>query len=345
MTAAEQFAQFGAWCRGTSPLYERLAHGIADDPTALDLAAVVPDGRSTPHVFLGAVHALLLAGREHALADYYPSLTSRPIDADPYPAFRDFCSEFADDLHPLLRTRRTQTNAVERCSALLPAFEHVSRAISRRPLALVELGASAGLNLCWDRYAYEYVDIGRYGPADSPVTITADVRGEPPSLPDAGLPPVASRVGVDLHPLSVSDAADVNWLSALIWPEHDARRDRLQNAIDLVRRDPPDVLEGDALTLLPTILADVPAERSVCIYNTHLLYQLPTTRRRELVDRLTALTADLELHWVSGEAMTDRPHPPTLRHVASTKGDTRVTELLRYEMHGRWIERTGEVID
>lgn len=345
MTIAEEFSQFAAWCRETSPLYERLAHGIAADRDVLELAATVPDGRPTPHILLGAVHYLLLSGREHALAGYYPSCTDDPLDDDPYPCFRAFCSDFAADLRPILESRRTQTNAVERCAALLPAFEYVSRAIDRRPVALVELGASAGLNLCWDRYAYEYDGVEGYGPADSPVTVPAAVRGTRPVLPDEGVPPVASRVGVDLHPLSVTDADDVAWLTALIWPEHQARRDRLRNAINLVRHRPPTLIEGDALSVLPSVLSEVSEEQPVCVYNTHLLYQLPEIRRHELIARLREATRNRELHWVSGEAMTDRPRAPTLRHVASPRGRTRVNELLRYEMHGRWIEWTGERLE
>jgi hypothetical protein len=81
------------------------------------------------------------------------------------------------------------------------------------------------------------------------------------------------------------------------------------------------------------------------VVNTHLLYQLGPPDRRRLVTRLQALTRKRELHWLSGEAMTDRPQAPTLRHTTTIEGERRVRRLLRYEKHGRWVEWLDEPID
>ncbi|HEY7356232.1 MAG TPA: DUF2332 domain-containing protein, partial [Ktedonobacterales bacterium] len=133
-----------------SPLYARLCRGIASDPQVLTLAAAVPPGQPTPNLLLAAVHYLLLQGIGHPLAAFYPSLTSSPDPSDAYPAFQSFCLEYASDIRALLLSRRVQTNEVARCACLLPAFELVSRQTARAPLALIEIGASAGLNLLWD---------------------------------------------------------------------------------------------------------------------------------------------------------------------------------------------------
>src|SRR6056297_779714 len=93
------FEWFADWCVGTSPLYERLARGVADDPDLLALADETPDGRSPAHLLFAAVHDRLLAGRDGALADYYPTVADDPRDpreSDPYPAFREFCLSNAD---------------------------------------------------------------------------------------------------------------------------------------------------------------------------------------------------------------------------------------------------------
>src|SRR6056297_3244571 len=90
------FEWFADWCVGTSPLYERLARGVAADPDLLDLASAPPDDRSPAHLLFAAVQYLLLSGRESPLADFYPTVTddSDPLDSDesdPFPAFREFC--------------------------------------------------------------------------------------------------------------------------------------------------------------------------------------------------------------------------------------------------------------
>lgn len=140
-------------------------------------------------------------------------------------------------------------------------------------LALVEVGPSAGLNLLWDRYGYDYGAAGQWGDLDSPVRIESAVRAGNPPLPDE-TPPVASRVGIDLNPLDVTDPDDARWLRSLVWPEHDERHRVLANAIDAARRTPPDIREGDALELLPEVVAEIPDDRPVCVFDTQVRYQL-----------------------------------------------------------------------
>lgn len=343
------FEWFADWCVGTSPLYERLARGVAADPDLLALAAETPEGRSPAHLLFAAVHSRLLAGRDPPLADYYPTVADEPLDpadGDPVAAFREFCLANADDIRDVLATRRTQTNSVRRCAALLPAFETVSRRASRdgagtgvdsrEPLALVEVGPSAGLNLLWDRYAYDYGSAGRYGDADSRVRIASAVRAGDPPLPDA-LPPVASRVGVDVNPLDATDGADARWLRALVWPEHGERHRTLRNALAVAREDPPDLRAGDALELLPGVAAEIPDDRPVCVFDTQVRYQLGDDGR----ERLDALAADLgsdrELYWVSGDAAADE-HDQAIGLTLTTVDDGLRTERLGvYQQHGEWI--------
>ncbi|RBI64161.1 DUF2332 domain-containing protein [halophilic archaeon] len=351
---ADSFRNFADWAVGTSPLYERLERGVADDPDLLALAETVPEGRSPPHLLLGSVHSLLLGGADHELAAFYDTVTESPLDpreSDPLPAFRDFCAAYEDEICPLLRTRRTQTNAVRRCAALLPAFAHVSAEAGGEPLAIVELGPSAGLNLCWDRYRYEYAATGEYGPipadwpvgdagrpagcgSDSPVRVEADVVGErAPPLPDE-LPPVASRVGVDLHPLDVTDADDVRWLRALVWPEHATRHRLLRSAIAVAREDPPELRQGDAVEALPSVLDGIPASRPVCLFDTQMRYQLDEERDAELRETVAAAAADRELHWLSGHAAAERDNALVLEWFDGERSQS----LAAYEQHGKWVE-------
>src|SRR5262249_31479728 len=142
---------------GAPRLQERLSPRGPDDPEVLSIAAAAGAGQPAPNLLLAAVHYLLLGGTGHAVGDHYPSVSARAIPrGDPYPAFRAFCREQRDALVGLLATRRVQTNEVGRSACLLPALSQVARAGGGRPLSLIEIGASAGLNLRFDRYRIEY---------------------------------------------------------------------------------------------------------------------------------------------------------------------------------------------
>src|SRR5436190_938127 len=115
------------------------------------------------------------------MADSNP--LSNPLNApdthnDPYPVFRDFCLDHAAEIRKLLETRRVQVNEIGRCAYFLPAFQVVAQRISGEPMALVEVGASAGLNLLWDKYGYDYGDGFLYGVRDSEIVLPCRLRGE-----------------------------------------------------------------------------------------------------------------------------------------------------------------------
>ena len=156
---AQRFVRFADQeCGDYAPLYDRLARGIAGDPELLTLAAHTWSGQQAPLLLLAAVHSLLLGGVDHALGAFYPSVTHRAAvpPGDPMPAFRAFCRDYRNALLDLVSTGLVQTNEPRRCTVLLPAFATVARLAGGRPLALIEIGASAGLNLLFDRYGYDY---------------------------------------------------------------------------------------------------------------------------------------------------------------------------------------------
>ena len=255
-----QFTRFATLeARGASPLYERLALGVADDEELLALAAQGRSEQPAPNLLFAAVHLLLLSGVQDDLAAFYPSVTeSAPLAGDPFPHFRRFCHEHADAIAEMLRERRVQTNVVERCGLLLPAFGIIARRSGGKPLALVEVGASAGLNLLWDRYSFDYGGGRRWGSATSPVRIETELRGaHAPPLPEEPLV-VAERTGIDLNPIDVRDTNAVQWLRALVWPEERQQMQRLDAAVALAQTTPPTLLKGDALDLLPGVLSSAP---------------------------------------------------------------------------------------
>ena len=111
----------------------------------------------------------------------------------------------------------------------MPAFGVIARENRDRPLALVDVGASAGLNLLWDSYRYSYSDGSTYGPADSGVLVDAETRTPMPSIPSQ-FPRVSFRVGIDLAPVDLSDDEEYRWMMALVWPDHTDRADLLAAA-------------------------------------------------------------------------------------------------------------------
>jgi hypothetical protein len=109
---------------------------------------------------------------------YKKPLGVRTQTDDPYPTFWAFCLEYSERIRSLISARMVETNEVRRCIASMPALILVSREAKDRPLYLVEIGASAGLNLLWDRYAYDYGETLQCGDIDSPVQIKCAVKGK-----------------------------------------------------------------------------------------------------------------------------------------------------------------------
>lgn len=331
--SAEAFEWYADWCEGVgAELYARLARGVAGDPELLELVRDRPSGQPTPQLLFAAVHDRLLAGADHRIAGHYPTCSGAPR-GDPFPAFREFCLTNADAVRKLVATRRVQTNAVGRSAVLYPAFARVARGADE-PLHLVEIGASAGLNLRWDHYRYSY-DGRTVGDPDSEVHVETAVRGGDPSLPSTA-PRVGSRVGVDLHPLDPDDPGDARWLRALVPPEHAERFARLDAALRAAAADPPRVVAGDALDLLPELLEGVPASGTRCVFSTHTLYQFDDADRDALRELLVAASADRPVHWLANEVGADC-EGMAYRHVELDGGVETERRVATYGSYGAWL--------
>lgn len=333
-----RFVRFAAdECRGVSPLYQRLAEGVAGDPEVLAIAARTRPGQPVPNALLAAVHALLLAGPADPLASHYPSVsTARPATDDPYPAFHRFCLEHRQEIVDLVETRLIQTNEVRRCACLMPALGLVAHAGGGQPLALLEVGASAGLNLLWDRYGYDYGSDIRLGDPGSPVQLRCTVRDEMPPLP-AVLPVVGFRAGIDLNPIDPRDPSAVAWLRALVWPDQPERAALLEAALTLARRDPPRLIAGDALTHLAPELAEVPETQTPCVMHTHTLNQFSPEARARLEAVLCHASRGRRLWRVGIEGRRGVGH--AVLEVVTYAGGVEVgrEDLAHCDGHGEWI--------
>lgn len=325
--------------RGNEPLYARYSLGVHDDEELQGFAANAREGQPRANILYGAVHFLLLRGAEHPLRRFYRNLGGRADAAveDPFPLFRDFVLTHRDALLPIMTTRVTNTNEVGR-SALLHAGFRAIAAQGGEPLHLIEIGPSAGLNEIWDEYGVRYLKDGKplaeIAP-DAPLVIDCDVKGErvPPSSP---VPTVASRVGLERNPVDLSDADNRDWLKALVWPSHTVRFARLARALELAAARTPNIIAGDALALLPDVLARIPANGTVCVYHTMVTYQLGAAMREALDDMLVVAGLRRPVFRLSLEGNALGENPLLLRRYHDGVRDKQVLALCG--AHGTWIE-------
>jgi hypothetical protein len=327
-----------------SPLYAELCYGVSDDPQLLEIARQTPAYQPPPNMLLAAVQYLLLRGSEHPLRAHYPAVTGSPRPLDPaFSSFRDFVLSHRREVLELLTTRRTQTNVVRRCTCLLPAFGSIAKE-SERPLALVDLGASAGLNLNFDRYRYSYRngdrEVLRWGDPTSPVSLAAELRGTEPLPSPPETVPVAWRRGLDLDPIDLRDEDSVLWLRALIWPEHVERHARLGAATAIARERVPEIVRGDAVELLPDLLEQAPDGTSLVVYATHSLFQLPQEGVARILESLAEHAARRPV-WLLALEGTG-PNCSEFARVLFDGGTRQAHKLANASPHGWWIEWLGE---
>lgn len=264
------FAEIEA--RGQSEIYFDWATGISGDPGILELIDRMPLQKRQPNLVF-AVSRLLGA----------------PVG--PYAAFRNWLATNFAAVDLEIARRMTQTNEPRRCASMLPAL-----ALIDGPLALLEIGASAGLCLYPDRYSYAYNDT-LIDPKDGPSTVLLESATTGPVPVPSRLPEILWRAGLDLAPLDVTDDADMLWLETLVWPEQDARRVRLRAAIEIARRDPPRIVQGEARAGLAELAAEAPPDATLVIITSGVLVYLVSEERRLFAETVRALNA----RWVSLE--------------------------------------------
>lgn len=203
------------------------ALGVTGDPELLALIEALPREHRQPSLLFAAA-----------------AWCGAP--AADYPRWREWVVAHWDDVADVARTRRTQTNEVGRCIPLLVALDRIPG-----PIALLELGAAAGLCLALDRYSYRFDDDPPIGSGEPLLATTTTGVGTAPTR----MPEIVWRRGIDLHPLSPTAPDDRRWLEALLPPDRPARLARLRAALAAVADDPPLVVAGDALSALPSVAA------------------------------------------------------------------------------------------
>jgi hypothetical protein len=306
--AAENYREFAEDARGRSPAYEALAKAVAADPAVLRFLGSLPPDKRQPNLLFAAARYL-----------------SEPPDIG---ALRTLVSRRPADLSAVMLARRTQTNEPARCATLLPALAQLPP-----PLALIEVGASAGLTLLFDRYSYDYAG-HRIAGLDPQAPVLRCAPSGPVPLP-AQLPVITWRAGLDLSPLDVTSDDDVRWLSCLVWPGEGDRAERLAAAVASARRDPPAVHRGDLLTDLPALAAQAPADATLVVYHSAVLAYVTPRGRRQFAATVRGLGAA----WLSGEGPGVVPGLPVPPYPGApfVVGRAGRTALAIADGHGEWL--------
>ncbi len=340
----EAFRVQGYWCdRLGSTFTAKLCTLLADrldDRTPLGRRILTwpgrpwPDGDSVPLRLAGALHALVRRGELPRLAAFYPPHL-QPHDDLLWSSLSDGLQSAGAELSRWLDSP-PQTNEVARSAVLMAGLSVVAEATGL-PLALYELGASAGLNLVLDRYGYRLGAL-RLGRADAAVVLSPSWQGPPP--PDAPVR-VVRRRGVDQAPLDVTAPADAERLAAYIWPDQAERLARTVAAIRLAGADPPPIDRADAADWLEARLDTNPEPGAARVVMHSIAFQyFPTPTQQRIADHLARIgghaTADAPLAWLRFELDPTAAGPPTLSLTLWPGGNERV--LAHADPHVRAVE-------
>jgi hypothetical protein len=308
--------------RGGSKLYAALARSFADDPL---VAAIVGEHKprwEAPLRLFGGVHYLELSG----------------VVRHPWLKFRGVLESHRDWLKRFVAEQPVQTNEVQRSWALLPAFLTVA---DGRPLDLIELGPSAGLNLFWDRYRYRYGE-SDWGPRDAPLELAGEAHPPPPSRLFDTEVQVRKRVGIDRRPVDITTDHGSRLLQAFVWADQAERLERVWRAIELARADPPELLEGDYVEVVPPLLADRDLDALTVVFHSASTVYLRDDERAALEKAIEDAGGGGSLAWISYEV--DRDEEVGYRNFvleAQTWPDGVRRRLARLDGHANSLEWTA----
>jgi hypothetical protein len=308
----EQFAGVEADAR--SPLYADWARGVASDDEMIGRIATLPTVKQQANLVFASAR---FAG----------------VPLAPWAEVRETFVGSWDAIATCALERSTQTNEARRLATLLPVFGRL-----QQPLALIEVGASAGLCLHPDRWRYDFGDGRTVGDPGAPVLSTRANAATP--VPDA-VPEVIWRAGIDLDPLDVSNDDDLRWLETLIWPVGDGKEDaerlaRLSAAADIARSDPPRIDRGDLLSDTERLIEEASRHAEhVVVFSSAVLAYLPETARTRFADMMASASAT----WIANEGLgivagtNHVPDAPPGAFVITVDG----SPVALADPHGSWV--------
>lgn len=313
---AERYRDFIGEVAEVSPSYASVCAWVAESGDVLAFLEALPEPKRQPNLFLASLRVVAgVPGNKDAL--------ERAV------------AERGAEIAALMRTRATQTNEPGRCAALLPALARIA---DGRPLALLEVGASAGLCLLPDRYGYDFGRGAIAGRPGAPTMVCAASPSTP--LPDR-VPEIVWRRGLDLNPLDPASAENRAWLEALVWPEETARVARLARALEVAAANPPTVVRGDLLRDLSALAAGAPDDARLVVFHTAVLAYVEPAARGTFAEAVLGLGAV----WLANEdprvlpdvARRAGPSPAGSAFLLSVDG----APVAWTHPHGAWLDWIG----
>jgi hypothetical protein len=275
-----------------SLLYARLLMSAAADIDADGVIADVLVGHESDPArsalalrLVGAVHRIVLEGRAPELAATYPSAGGTPSADATWPAFRSVVAANYDEIRQRILLP-PQTNEIGRAAVLIGGLLRITAAHGL-PIRLIEIGASAGLNLRVDRFRYEISDTTSIGPADSPVVLRRPWLDRPGWPPTDVAVEVVERMGCDPDPIDPTSPSGRVGLASYVWPDQTARFDRLNAAFEVAEAVPVDVAKVGAVEFLTEQLA-TPVDGVVTVVWHSVVMQYLTELDRRRLDAVFA---------------------------------------------------------
>jgi len=293
-----------------------------------------PNGDSVPLRLAGTLHALVLEGIDETLSSVYPPNHTDISDNALWSAV-----EGAIERNGIFVSQRLknapQTNEVRRSNILLPGFMEITEVTGLSNFVMSEVGASAGLNLIWDKYFYTLAG-EKWGDETSRIHLEPDWSGRPPIFHDIK---VTGRAGCDLNPLLLDDEPQRRRLMSYVWPDQEDRISRTKSAIELYRKSGATVKPTDAIPWLKQRLSERYEGSVHVIYNTIAWQYLPAEKQKEghtlIQSAGEKATPEAPLAWLSFEADGNEPGA-VLKLTIWPSGEKR--ELARADFHGRWVK-------
>ncbi|MHB8379125.1 MAG: DUF2332 domain-containing protein [Acidimicrobiales bacterium] len=323
------------------PFYTALLHELEGDAIALELLASVRLEQRNPMLILAALQLAGLQGHS-VLGPIYEAARHGQLDDSKGSA--QSVIDVLRETPELVRRelwRSTQTNEPGR-SAILQVLIAELVANSIEEINLIEVGTSAGINLCFDQFLVRAKDDG------NPLTLICEDLT--PIDRSRRLPVVKSRVGIDPHPLDLRNEDDRLWLKACLWPEERRRHERL-DAIESARLSWPRVTEltGSALERLDEAFELSDADTLTIVVNTWAAFYFTPEEQRAYFEELTRRCREDNVAWISIEStlvawpgvnVDDGAHHRGASQIVVTSPGLSPTHWGWCHAHGRWLEQT-----
>lgn len=332
---SQWFNRFAEQTSG-SPMYCFLSKEISKSVELLNLACKSDVSQPAPNLFLAAVNYLVTKNPTEELAKYYPNLGgSFEASQKMFTVFASFCKKYENQIINLIKARLVQTNEVQRCALLLPGLSVVSKLAGSPKIALIDVGASGGLNLLMDQAYVKYSNGMQTGPMNSSLQLECELKGA--TLHGfKNVVRIASRIGIDLNPVDLLNPNEREWAMALLWPDQPERLKRFKTALQLLSNTKILLHEGNANAVLPNVFTKIPHDQQICVMHSFTLNQFSESDRKNFDHILEMASVNrsiwrMSLEWIG----TENPELVITEYSSGKRNNSK--KLAECHGHGEWI--------